>query len=245
MPYRQDVNKLYNQGNGYYKDADGSIYNSQGYRISESQKSINARMQAQAQADQRRANERQMWRDAFNKAGGVNLNPFKGFPLFGFLKLYLGLVVFIAVFMIAGTIFASIFGFVSNAIHVIGNLMKAFFMAWPQTFKFLGYTLQGWNLFKHFGTFWPYIPELALGVLIPLRAWQNVRQMKDDDLFRTEDLWKTALPFLVIEVLHRLTRNPGILRLSLAGALARGAGLGLGLCLVVAIVKKLAYKMSK
>ena len=53
MPYRQDVNKLYNQGNGYYKDADGSIYNSQGYRISEAQKTIKARMQAPAPGGQR------------------------------------------------------------------------------------------------------------------------------------------------------------------------------------------------
>ena len=248
MPYREDPSRLYSQGNGTYKDADGNIYNAQGYRIAESQKTIHTRQQAQAYTQQQRQQEQQMWRNAWNKTGGLPnylSKPFRGLgsSLGGFMKLFFGLLIFFAVLLVVLPLILSLFGVITNVFKTIGHLMGTFFLSWPRTFPYIGRALGHWNLFKHFGTYWPYLPELLLGVFIPVKYVQTIKKVEDDDVFRTEDLLKCALPFLAIEVLHFFTHNGHVEAITFLEALFRGAGLGVGISLIVAIVKKITYKL--
>ena len=178
MAYKQDINKLYNQGNGTYKDSEGSIYNAQGYRISESERSIKARQQAEYAAQQERERDRQIWRDAWNKAGGFPHSGRalggKGFSLGGLgwiAKLYIRLIIVFGILFLGLTVVAHVIDAIPKLLRIIKELAGIFLLSWPRTFRYIGNAFKGLNLFKHFGTYWPFIPELLLGIYIPRKAF--------------------------------------------------------------------------
>ena len=254
MSKRSDPNKLYDQGNGtYYKDTDGNLYNANGYLIHESQWTIEARKQNEFYRQQQMLREQQMWKDAWNKTGGLPrylTHPFSssGLHIGSIVKLVIGIYIFFAVVCFVIPFLLNLFGFVSRIFKVIADLAATFIMAWPKTFKCFGLAFKEWNLFKHFGTFWSYSPELFLGLLISVMMIRSAANF-NDDTFEAKDFFKCAVPFMLIEILHYLTQNraidtTGSFTFTFAQSIVRGFGLGIGICLIVFVGKKIAYKLK-
>ena len=117
----------------------------------------------------------------------------------------------------------------------VGRFFAALFSAWWKTPGLCLEALKKWNLFRHFGQYWPYIPELIMGIVYPVRQIIGFGNGACDEIFGTDDFWKCFAPFMIIELLHWFTYRA----LTFGGFLTRGLGLGLGMCLIIAVIKKI------
>ena len=180
-----------------------------------------------------RKKDLQIWRDAWNKAGGLHLNPFRIFSLGGFVKLYLYLLAGCVVLFLVSGLLGGVFNFFANVFNAIKYIFGCFFLAWPRTLKYTGMAFKHWNLFRHFGSFWPFIPELFLGILIPVKRIKKLSYSPYAYDFEGPNLPLCMLPFIVIELLHFATLNKTLMNFTFFGALFRGFGLGTGVVIIV------------
>ena len=234
MPYRRDPDSLYDLNNGYKKDELGSIYNSEGFRLSESPQAVQLREQAEAEREAARQAEHQMIREAWNKTGGLSfLNPFHGMKgLFDFsgglaaiiIKLWLFLFVFMMIFML---VIAPIWEAVDSGIRSVKSFFSAlgrgikagaaflwdkvmwFFTAWIEVVKLIFSDMAGFGFFRRLLIRGISVFEIFITVSYLVYLWNRYTSGKQPPMLFASNLYEPSLFILASEfILWLLIGSP-------------------------------------
>ncbi len=231
MADRIDPRKLHTAPDGTKRDYEGSIRNNQGFLISKSPERIRREAQ-QAQQEQQIINdhiaeEKEMFRNAVKKAGGLFYVPRLRFNI-GFAGLFL-IGFFVLGFLAGFKLFLEspdgtrMIRNIGDFFSMIGFHIAAFLFAWPQTFT---------QMFDH----WFYLPELLLGIFL---IYYLIKTADDSDFYR-EDGIKCMVPYLLIEGIRALFLKYS--EFTKLACILRGLGLGIGLCIIVWLLRKILIR---